>query len=60
MNVSNCGLTILFDCNESFFSFRLTFRELHTAYGRPILKDRNEWRYQQKQEQEKDISLITL
>lgn len=28
---------------------RISFRELHTAYGRSILRDRNELRYQQKQ-----------
>ncbi|XP_054289440.1 sesquipedalian-1-like isoform X1 [Macrosteles quadrilineatus] len=40
---------------------RITFRELHTAYGRPILTDRNEWRHRQKQELEKkQVSLISL
>uniref|UniRef100_A0A1B6EUR6 PH domain-containing protein n=1 Tax=Cuerna arida TaxID=1464854 RepID=A0A1B6EUR6_9HEMI len=46
---------------ENTTRHRITFRELHTAYGRPILTDRNEWRHRQKQEQEsKEVPLITL
>lgn len=36
---------------------RLTFRELHTAYGRRILADHNEWKRTKKSA---DAPLITL
>ncbi|RZF40495.1 hypothetical protein LSTR_LSTR000374 [Laodelphax striatellus] len=40
---------------------KVTFRELHTAYGRPILTDRNEWRHRNKLELErKQQPLISL
>lgn len=46
---------------ENTSRHRVTFRELHTAYGRPILTDRNEWRHRQRLEQEKrDQPLIQL
>ncbi|XP_075220942.1 inositol phosphatase interacting protein [Lycorma delicatula] len=38
---------------ENTSRHKVTFRELHTAYGRPILTDRNEWRHRNKLEQEK-------
>lgn len=41
--------------------YRVTFRELHTAYGRPILTDRNEWRHRNKIELEnRQQPLISL
>ncbi|KAL1132830.1 hypothetical protein AAG570_010782 [Ranatra chinensis] len=36
---------------------KITFRELHTMYGRPILRDLNEWRHQQRQLQQPLIIL---
>ncbi|XP_022200171.2 sesquipedalian-1 [Nilaparvata lugens] len=40
---------------------KVTFKELHTAYGRPILTDRNEWRHRNKLELErKQQPLISL
>lgn len=33
----------------------ITFRELHNSYGRPILKDYNYWKYQQKEKQDSHV-----
>lgn len=42
-------------------SFRKTFKELHNQLGRPILRDRNEWRFGlMKQELNTQEPLITL
>lgn len=42
-------------------SFRKTFKELHNQLGRPILRDRNEWRFGLiKQELVSQEPLITL
>lgn len=27
---------------------KIIFKDIHTAYGRPILRDRNEWRYKKR------------
>lgn len=41
--------------------FRKTFKELHNQLGRPILRDRNEWRFGLiKQDLNNQESLITL
>lgn len=41
--------------------FRKTFKELHNQLGRPILRDRNEWRFGLiKQELNNQEPLITL
>ncbi|XKL61002.1 hypothetical protein PGB90_008059 [Kerria lacca] len=39
---------------NSFFSFissrnKIIFKDIHTAYGRPVLRDRNEWRYKRRE-----------
>lgn len=42
---------------------KVTFRELHTAYGRRVLSDFNAWKHAKRQEQEKKATqdlLITL
>lgn len=55
------SLTVFVTLNILIVFHSITFRELHTAYGRPILTDRNEWRHRQKQEQDKkEVPLITL
>lgn len=39
----------------------ITFRELHNSYGRPILKDYNFWKYEQKEKVENaSENLITF
>ncbi|XP_060523416.1 sesquipedalian-1 isoform X2 [Cylas formicarius] len=39
----------------------ITFRELHNSYGRPVLKDLNLWRHQQKEKAEGAVeNLISL
>lgn len=30
---------------------KVSFKDLHTLYGRPVLRDRNEWRYNKKAEE---------
>jgi len=41
--------------------FRKTFKELHNQLGRPILRDRNEWRFGlKKQEINNQEPLITF
>lgn len=39
----------------------ITFRELHNSYGRPILKDFNVWKHEQKEKVDNNVeNLITL
>lgn len=46
---------------KDIVSFRKTFKELHNQLGRPILRDRNEWRFGlMKQELNTQEPLITL
>lgn len=46
---------------KDIVSFRKTFKELHNQLGRPILRDRNEWRFGlMKQELKTQEPLITL
>lgn len=37
---------------------KVTFRELHTAYGRRILSDFNAWRHAKRQEQDKNCGSV--
>lgn len=32
----------------SNFRNKISFKDLHTFYGRPVLRDRNEWRYNKR------------
>ncbi|XP_063216553.1 sesquipedalian-1 [Bacillus rossius redtenbacheri] len=38
---------------------KVTFRELHTAYGRRVLSDFNTWKYMKRAEQEKKVDSAT-
>ncbi len=39
---------------------KMTFKEIHTVYGRPVLRDRNEWRYQKRDESNKSAVLTGI
>ncbi|KAJ8926641.1 hypothetical protein NQ314_020975 [Rhamnusium bicolor] len=47
--------------NNSGTKISITFRELHNSYGRPILKDFNFWKHEQREKLDSNVdNLITF
>ncbi|CAG9827440.1 unnamed protein product [Diabrotica balteata] len=46
--------------SSSSSKITITFRELHNSYGRPILKDYNYWKYEQKEKSDTTENLISF